>query len=632
MIDSDPAVAPTIAGTVSGQTTTSETPVKPFAHVTIGDANVGATDTLTITLGGAGGTLSGTGLSGGRRRRLHAVGNRGRDHQRTRRARLHAEGGSAQHVLDDDVHAQRSEQRRRRAGRRQHDQRDRQRPGGRADDCRDGSGLTTTSETPVKPFAHATVGDANVGATDTLTITLGGAGGTLSGTGLSGERRRLHAVGTAAAITSELDALVFTPRRERQHVLDDDVHAQRSEQRRRRARRRQHDQRDRQRPGGRADDCRDGSGLTTTSEAPVKPFAHATVGDANVGATDTLTITLGGAGGTLTERAERRTRRRLHAVRNRGRDHQRTRRPRLHAEGGSAQHVLDDDVHAQRSEQRRRRARRRQHDQRDRQRPGGRADHCRDGVRPDDNVGGAGQAVRACDGRRRQRRRDRHADDHPRRRGRDARRRHGLQQPDDRGAGVYTLSGTAAAITSELDALVFTPKAGAPNTSSTTTFTLSDQSSAGGAPVVDSTTSVIDNDPCDSVGGNGANGRSLLLSLSNSAIVELANSRVTLSGSNDTVTMGAGSNLTVSGSNDAITATTTTRSRSSRGRATRSRLTPARATRLPARASPSAPPRGPRSRSGATASPGRWITSTARARASRFRPNRTWRSTDRATR
>ena len=27
-----------------------------------------------------------------------------------------------------------------------------------------------------------------------------------------------------------------------------------------------------------------------------------TIGDANVGATDTLTITLGGAGGTLTER------------------------------------------------------------------------------------------------------------------------------------------------------------------------------------------------------------------------------------------------------------------------------------------------------------------------------------------
>ena len=44
-------------------------------------------------------------------------------------------------------------------------------------------------------------------------------------------------------------------------------------------------------------------------------------------------------------------------------------------------------------------------------------------------------------------------------------------------AGVYTLTGTAAAITTELEALVFTPTAGAPGTSATTTFTLSDVSS-----------------------------------------------------------------------------------------------------------------------------------------------------------
>jgi uncharacterized repeat protein (TIGR03803 family) len=112
------------------------------------------------------------------------------------------------------------------------------------------------------------------------------------------------------------------------------------------------------------------SSQTTTSETPVKPFAQATVGDANAGSTDMLTITLGGTGGTLS------------------------------GTGLS---------------------------------------------------GGVG--------------------------------------------GVYTLSGTAAAITSELDALIFTPKAGAPNTTSTTTFTLSDLSSAGGGPAVDSTTSVIDSDP-----------------------------------------------------------------------------------------------------------------------------------------
>lgn len=63
-----------------------------------------------------------------------------------------------------------------------------------------------------------------------------------------------------------------------------------------------------------------------------------------------------------------------------------------------------------------------------------------------------------------------------------------LQHVTTVGVEVYRLSGIAASITSELDALVFTPTAGAPNTTSATTFTLSDQSSAGG----DSTTSVTD--------------------------------------------------------------------------------------------------------------------------------------------
>ena len=50
------------------------------------------------------------------------------------------------------------------------------------------------------------------------------------------------------------------------------------------------------------------------------------------------------------------------------------------------------------------------------------------------------------------------------------------------GGAADTLSGTASAIISELEALIFTPIAAAPN-------------SAGGAPIVDSTTSVIDSDP-----------------------------------------------------------------------------------------------------------------------------------------
>ena len=64
VIDSDAAVAPSITGAVAGQATTFEAPVTPFSGVAIGDANSGATDTLTITFTGADGTLSGSGLSG----------------------------------------------------------------------------------------------------------------------------------------------------------------------------------------------------------------------------------------------------------------------------------------------------------------------------------------------------------------------------------------------------------------------------------------------------------------------------------------------------------------------------------------------------------------------------------------
>ena len=58
----------------------------------------------------------------------------------------------------------------------------------------------------MRPFAHATIGDANPRATDTLTITLGGAGGKLTdGTGFSNLTTVGAGVcrlsGTAAAIT-----------------------------------------------------------------------------------------------------------------------------------------------------------------------------------------------------------------------------------------------------------------------------------------------------------------------------------------------------------------------------------------------------------------------------------------------
>ncbi|WP_409977873.1 beta strand repeat-containing protein, partial [Bradyrhizobium sp. SZCCHNS2005] len=73
------------------------------------------------------------------------------------------------------------------------------------------AGQTTTSEAAVHPFSGVTIGDGNVGATDTLTITLSGAGGTLSGAGLSGSGNTYTLSGSASSITSQLQALTFTP-------------------------------------------------------------------------------------------------------------------------------------------------------------------------------------------------------------------------------------------------------------------------------------------------------------------------------------------------------------------------------------------------------------------------------------
>ena len=59
------AIAPTITGTVANQTTRFEAPIAPFSGVTITDHNVGATDTLSITVTGGGGALAdGAGFTG----------------------------------------------------------------------------------------------------------------------------------------------------------------------------------------------------------------------------------------------------------------------------------------------------------------------------------------------------------------------------------------------------------------------------------------------------------------------------------------------------------------------------------------------------------------------------------------
>ncbi len=63
VVDTDPAVAPVIGGSVANQITNLEAPTTPFAGVTISDSNYQATDTVTITMSGGSGTLTGIGLS-----------------------------------------------------------------------------------------------------------------------------------------------------------------------------------------------------------------------------------------------------------------------------------------------------------------------------------------------------------------------------------------------------------------------------------------------------------------------------------------------------------------------------------------------------------------------------------------
>ena len=78
------------------------------------------------------------------------------------------------------------------------------------------AGQSTPSGQPDTPFSSVTIADRNVGARDSLTIQLTGGGGALSdGAGFNGLAESAPGVyllsGTAAAITRELDALVFTP-------------------------------------------------------------------------------------------------------------------------------------------------------------------------------------------------------------------------------------------------------------------------------------------------------------------------------------------------------------------------------------------------------------------------------------
>ena len=151
------------------------------------------------------------------------------------------------------------------------------------------------------PFSGVTIADANSGAQDTLTITLTGAGTLADGTGFSGLTASgdvYTLTGSASAITSELDALAFTPgaagtpntAATTAFALNDTSSGD---------------------PTATADESLSVNVLTPAVAPTITgtlanqsltvgstdtPFSKVTIGDANANAFDTLTITLTGAG------------------------------------------------------------------------------------------------------------------------------------------------------------------------------------------------------------------------------------------------------------------------------------------------------------------------------------------------
>ncbi len=220
--------AAAIAGTKVGQTTTDEAILHPFSGTTITDADLGVTETITITVKGTAGTatdanglLSGTGLTktgtgvytfaattpASLTSELDALNFTPTAHQVIPGVTIIT--GLTLAVTQNSLTTTNTT------------------TSVLATAINDApvisgaqAGQTTVDYVSLKPLSNVTISDVDFGVTESVTITLDNssrvasdANGTLSGTGLTKTGTGLYtlAAASAASLTSELEALVFTP-------------------------------------------------------------------------------------------------------------------------------------------------------------------------------------------------------------------------------------------------------------------------------------------------------------------------------------------------------------------------------------------------------------------------------------
>jgi Ca2+-binding RTX toxin-like protein len=210
--------APAIGGLAASTTTSDETTVKPFTGFTISDPDnqSGVVETVTITLGNGGGTLSGGGIiaNAGVYTLTDTLANIATDmagiiftptaHEMAPGATLTTSFGVSVAQISNGTTATSSSIATSVITTAVNDA-----PaiGGLA------ASTTTSDETTVKPFTGFTISDPDIqtGVTETVTITPSNSGGTLSGAGLIASGGAYTLSAPLANIASDMAGLIFTP-------------------------------------------------------------------------------------------------------------------------------------------------------------------------------------------------------------------------------------------------------------------------------------------------------------------------------------------------------------------------------------------------------------------------------------